>query len=246
MFKSQAKYIRSLAQQKNRKEHNAYIAEGEKLAREWLESSAAVKMIAGLDSWINAHKSLTDRHPHAEIITVSASELEGISTLKTPNEVLLVVEMPEKNTPLPENEWCIALDTVQDPGNLGTIIRIADWFGIRHVICSPGCADAFSPKVIQSAMGGHLRVQVHITDLPDFVLSTDMPVIAATLSGENVYQMPPFDAGVLLIGNESKGLAPGLVELATHTVMIPRRGGAESLNAAVSAGILCALLMPGL
>lgn len=194
---------------------------------------------------MQTNEALLRRHPEAEVITVTEDELAVVSSLKTPNQVLLVAEMPAQTGALPTDEWCLALDTIQDPGNLGTIIRIADWFGIGHVVCSPDCADAFNPKVIQAAMGGHLRVQVHKTDLLSFIAGVQAPVIAASLSGGNVYGMEPLPAAVLLIGNESRGLSQDLLQLATHRVMIPRRGGAESLNAAVSAGILCALLMPG-
>ncbi len=245
LSKSQAKYIRSLAEQKYRKENNVYPVEGDKLAKEWLSAQVTIRMIVGVEAWMQSNEALISRHPEAQTITVSRDELETLSSLTTPNQVLLVAELPKQTGTLPADEWCLALDTIQDPGNLGTIIRIADWFGIDHVVCSPDCADAFNPKVVQAAMGGHLRVQIHKADLPAFIAGVSMPVIAASLSGDNVYHMDPLPAGVLLIGNESKGLSPGLVQLATHNVMIPRRGGAESLNAAVSAGILCALLMPG-
>ena len=244
LSKSQAKYIRSLAEQKYRKENNAYSVEGDKLAKEWLSSQTNIHMVVGLETWIRSNEALLCRHPEAGVVAVKPYELAAVSSLKAPNQVLLVAEMPAPPDALPDNEWCLALDTIQDPGNLGTIIRIADWFGMDHVVCSPDCADAFNPKVIQAAMGGHLRVQVHKADLPSLIAEVKMPVVAASLSGDNVYGMEALAAAVLLIGNESRGLSPDLMQLATHRVMIPRKGGAESLNAAVSAGILCALLMP--
>lgn len=231
-----------MALQKNRQEHRVYLAEGDKLVREWLQNDAPVQHIVCLAEWIEANKALISRHPEAELTVVEAYELEAISTLKTPNQALVVAPFPTPS-PLPANEWCLALETVQDPGNLGTIIRIADWFGIKHVVCSEDCADAFSPKVVQSGMGGHLRVQLHKTDLRQFIASATIPVIAATLNGTDAYDAQRQDAAILMIGNESKGLSEGLISLATERITIPRRGGAESLNAAVSAGILCALLV---
>lgn len=244
LSKAQVKYIRSLALQKYRKEHNAYIAEGDKLCREWLSSSAALQYVVCLEAWAQQNQALIGRHPEAELLVAAPHELEAISQQQTPNQALIVAKLPHVPAVLPREEWCLALDTIQDPGNLGTIIRIADWFGIGHVVCSPDCADAFSPKVVQAAMGGHLRVQLHQADLLSFLDTVRMPVLAAALEGEDVYRVPRQEAAVLLIGNESKGLHPELLQRATGKVTIPRAGGAESLNAAVSAGILCALLLP--
>lgn len=239
--KSQIKYIRSLAQQKYRKEHKVYVAEGEKLVKEWLESDAPLEIIAGLHSWLDASHSLIARHPEAQVVALEPAHLEQISGLQTPNNALVIAKMPAQ-TPPPADEWCIALDTIQDPGNMGTILRVADWFGIGHVVCSPDCVDVFNPKVVQSAMGAHLRVQVHICPLDDFFRRATIPVLAATLGGTNVYDIRPPEKAILVIGNESKGISPELAALAQEKITIPRLGGAESLNAGVSAGILCALL----
>jgi TrmH family RNA methyltransferase len=239
--KSQIKYIRSLAQQKYRKEHKVYVAEGEKLVKEWLEAGARLQMIAGLRTWLDAHRQLIARHPGAEVVELDEAHLAQVSSLQTPNNALVVAHMPEQLPP-PEDKWCIALDTIQDPGNMGTILRIADWFGIGHVVCSPDCVDVFNSKVVQSAMGAHLRVQVHVAPLDAFFHKVKIPILAATLGGTNVYGVKPPDAAVLVIGNESKGISPELAAMANERITIPRLGGAESLNAGVSAGILCALL----
>lgn len=244
LSKAQNKYIRSLSLQKYRKEHNVYVVEGDKICREWLASEALVQMIVGTEEWIEANKSLIHKHSNASIHTVSEVELATISQLQTPNKVLLIVGHTPQYPELDIKEWCIALDDLQDPGNLGTIIRIADWFGIRHVVCSRDCVEAYNPKVIQAAMGGHLRVTVHSADLQDFLRNTDIPVLAATLDGENVYSAKKLKAGILVIGNESRGISEDVLKLATHKITIPKKGGAESLNAGVSAGILCALLLP--
>ncbi len=242
LSKAQNKYIRSLSQQKYRKEHNVFIAEGDKIAAEWLESSNKLQMIVCLQEWAAEHEVLITRHPEAELIVVDPNVLESVSTLQTPNKVLLVVHMPVFDMPVLNAEWGIALDGIQDPGNLGTIMRIADWYGINHIFCSPECVDMYNPKVVQSSMGAHLRVKVHYTDLLGYLSQINMPVLAAALEGENVYSLPKYPAAVLVIGNESKGISGRIMNIATTKVTIPRTGGAESLNAAVSTGILCALL----
>lgn len=238
---AQSKYIRSLSLQKYRKQYKVFIAEGDKIAREWLSSDQQINMIVATEDWLAENTALLQAHQEAEVATVTTEELQKVSTLQTPNKVLLVVPYPDAQRAEPAG-WCIALNQVQDPGNLGTIIRIADWFGIDSVICSPDCVDFYNPKVVQSAMGGHLRVKLMVKKLPEFMQQTSLPVYAATLGGTNVYDVGRQAEGVLLIGNESKGLPDELVELCDNTVTIPRSGGAESLNAGVSAGILIALL----
>ena len=244
LSKAQNKYIRSLTQQKFRNEYKVFIAEGEKIALEWLKSNNHIQMVIATEEWAKQNKTVISKHKEAELHIVNYTELEALSGLQTPNEVLLVVPMPAAKTVPVINEWCLALDDIQDPGNMGTIIRIADWFGIGHIICSPACVDVYNPKVVQSAMGGHLRVGIYEADIAAFLDATPLPKIAATLNGENVYAMARLKAGVLIIGNESKGVSARVAALATQKVTIPRRGGAESLNAGVSAGILCALLLP--
>jgi TrmH family RNA methyltransferase len=244
LSKAQNKYIRSLTQQKFRNEYNAFIAEGSKIAHEWLSSDAPVKMIIATEDWAALNHALIAAHPEAQLFIVKEHELAGISTLQTPNQVLLVVPKPVPNKIPTANEWYFALDNIQDPGNMGTIIRIADWFGVRHIVCSPGCVDIYNPKVVQSAMGGHLRVNIYETELAPFLSANLLPKFAAVLDGENVYNTPRHTAGILIIGNESKGISEAVAAFATKKITIPRKGGAESLNAGVSTGILCALLLP--
>jgi TrmH family RNA methyltransferase len=141
-----------------------------------------------------------------------------------------------------ETGWIIALDTIQDPGNMGTILRIADWFGINTIICSPQCVDIYNHKVIQSGMGAHLRVAVEYKELDTFFKTNQLPVYAALLNGENLFQVKSKQAGIILIGNESKGIAPELLPFANYPITIPRIGGAESLNAGVATGIIAAYL----
>lgn len=244
LSKAQNKYIRSLTQQKFRREHNAFIAEGDKIVREWLASGVQVQMIVGLQEWMERNQRLITRHPEASVHIVKDHELQALSALQTSNGALLVIPIPKQDALLPKKEWCLALDDIQDPGNMGTIIRIADWFGIKHIVCSPECVDIYNPKVVQSAMGGHLRVHIHKAELTSFLKNAQIPILAATLDGTNLHDAQRMDAAILVIGNESKGISPAVEALATHRITIPGRGGAESLNAAVSAGILCALLVP--
>jgi TrmH family RNA methyltransferase len=241
--KAQNKYIRSLLQQKYRKEHGLFLAEGDKIAQEWLASKNAIQTIVALQPWVTEHATLIARHAEAVVYVVEQHELESVSAMQAPNQVLLVVRQPAEPASLPTQQWCLALDDIQDPGNMGTIIRIADWFGIQHIVCSPGCVDVYNPKVVQAAMGSHLRVQLHQADLPSFIKVAAMPVLAATLHGDSVYQLPKQDYGILILGNEGRGISDAVMALATQKITIPGKGGAESLNVAVSAGILCALLV---
>jgi TrmH family RNA methyltransferase len=244
LSKAQNKYIRSLSQQKYRKENNVFIAEGDKIAREWLASDEMVQMIVALKDWTDTHKELIHKHSEASLHIVDEDELKEISLLQTPNQVLLVVRHMPQYPEVEKKGWCLALDDIQDPGNMGTIIRVADWFGVEEIICSPNCVDAYNPKVIQAAMGSHLRVHIHVADLYETLKYTKLPVFAAALDGTSVYQAKKLKKGILVIGNESKGISEKVMDLATEKITIPRIGGAESLNAGVSTGILCALLLP--
>ncbi len=244
LTKAQNKYIRSLTQQKFRNESKVFIAEGEKICLEWLHSAWNIAMIVATDEWAKEQHAVISKHTESELIIVKDSELKALSALHTPNKVILVVRLPEKKPITFEQEWYLALDDLQDPGNMGTIIRIADWFGIRSVICSPGCVDAFNPKVVQSAMGGHLRVNVYEADLVSVLTASGLQVYAATLNGTSIYDIPRQQSGILVIGNESRGVSEAVAACATRHVTIPGKGGAESLNAGVSAGILCAMLLP--
>ncbi|PQJ08716.1 RNA methyltransferase [Flavipsychrobacter stenotrophus] len=243
LSKTQSKYIRSLTHQKFRNEHKVFIAEGTKIAEEWLRSDARIQKIVATQLWVDGSLHLIALHPEAELHIADEAELLTVSSLSTPNQVLLVVYKKDVPELKEMEEWCLALDNIQDPGNMGTIIRIADWFGINHIVCGEGCVDVYNPKVVQSSMGGHLRVNLYETDLEAFLSNSKIPVIAATLDGQNIYTTAKPTAGILVIGNESKGVSAKVLAQATHKVMIPRLGGAESLNAGVSAGIICALLL---
>lgn len=239
LSKTQSKYIRSLAIQKFREEHGCFVAEGEKIVGEWLVSTQKIQLIAATQSWFAANSSLTKQHAEAQLLEVSEEELKQISQLRTPNKVLIVAQFPDSEG-LPDGGPCLVLDGIRDPGNMGTLLRIADWYGIPDLVCSTDTVDAFNPKVVQAAMGAQLRVRIHYTDLRPFLDLHAASVRAALLGGEDYRKAELCRNCILVIGNESCGIRPGTLPESAKGVMIPRLGGAESLNAAVSAGILCA------
>jgi TrmH family RNA methyltransferase len=234
LHKNELKYIQSLCQKRQRQEERRFLAEGNKLVGEMLDSAYPVYRIYATAEW-------AERHPGHTAITnvVTEGELERISQLQTPNEVLAIAEqrLPSGKPDL-SKDITLVLDGIQDPGNLGTIIRIADWFGISQIIASEDTVEWFNPKVIQSTMGSFLRVQGWYQSLPEVLEQASVPVYGALLSGDDMYALPPLRSGMLVIGNESKGIRPDVLPFISHAVTIPRMGGAESLNAAVATGIL--------
>jgi len=235
--KSKIKYIQSLGQKKFRDESGLFIAEGPKIVKELIETCPAqIKEVFALEDWLTAHHSLLTGI-RTEAIT--AGELEKISQLKTPNNVLAVLSQFTDEAITLRGQLSLGLCGIQDPGNLGTIIRIADWFGIRQVICSPDSADRYNPKVIQSTMGSIARVNVFYTELAVLLREhPGFPVFATVLNGASLQEAGKPAEGIILIGNESKGIPPELLALANNNITIPRKGGAESLNAAVATGII--------
>jgi TrmH family RNA methyltransferase len=243
LSKSKIKYIQSLGQKKHRDEERLFIAEGPKIVEELLAAGAgAISQVFALPSWISEHGTKYD----AGLLTeVSEDELAKISHLHTPNQVLAVIRQYPATVISPLNaSVALALDTIQDPGNLGTIIRIADWFGIPQIICSHECVDRYNPKVVQSTMGSIARVQVHYTELAGWLAQqTDTKIYAAALAGQDITQMNKLSEGIIIIGNESKGISPAVMEQVNVRITIPQKGRAESLNAAVAAGIIVSHLV---
>lgn len=240
--KSKIKYIQSLGQKKHRDEERLFIAEGPKLVAELLrDNPGLVSQVYALPSWIEAHRNLTNT---AAVTEVTDDELAKISQLQTANQVLAIFrQFPADPVPLLKGQVVLALDTIQDPGNLGTIIRIADWFGIAHIICSPECADQYNPKVVQSTMGSIGRVRLHYTNLPQWLEEQkELRVYAASLEGQDISRMNKLEEGIIVIGNESKGISAAVMEKVNVRITILRKGKAESLNAAVAAGIIASHL----
>ena len=220
-----------------------FIAEGPKLVLELLLSVPGnIVEIFAVKEWIEAHQTQLKAFTCTEI---SEQELEKISQLATPNLVIAVLTNLDKTAPAQvKGQVVLALDGIQDPGNLGTIIRIADWFGVTQIVCSEDSADVYNPKVVQSTMGSIARVRISYTDLQQWLKEQkDTAIYATVLQGEDITRMKKISSGILLIGNESKGISPEILKLANATINIPRKGGAESLNAAVATGIVLSHLI---
>jgi len=229
--KNELKLITSLHQKKYRNKHQLFIAEGTKGVLELLESKLQpYKIFRTRDIEGLAEDQAAD---------ISAAEMKKLSCLKTPSEVLAVFYMPESKSTKSEG-LILALDNVRDPGNLGTIIRLCDWFGVTQLICSVTTVDCFNPKVVQATMGSLARVQIHYLDLENYLSTTDKPIYGAIMEGENVYQSKlPKDA-ILVMGNESNGIDASILQKVTNNISIPRFGSqqTESLNVATATAIL--------
>lgn len=242
---SQLKYFKSLHLQKNRQNYHNFIVEGTKMAGEVLANGGwAVEAIVALPAWLDANAAKL-QHLDAEILQASPGELERISLLQSPNQVFMVVKKPDwvfDSASLSQG-LTLYLDDIRDPGNLGTILRIADWFGVKWVLCSPDSVEVFSPKVVQASMGAFLRVKsVEIGFEQLLTDAIQVPVVGTVLDGEPVFQANLPNPAIIAIGNESKGLSPKIQSTLSNRISIPkgRGGGAESLNAAVATGIVCA------
>ncbi len=234
LTKNEIKDIQSLYHKKQRETEGLFIAEGPKIALELINSNFKIKKLYATPHWLNENDiKLT---PFAEITTI---ELSRISQLQTPNEVVVIAwQQTPKEEPVFSNQLTLLLDGIQDPGNMGTIIRIADWFGLSQIICSHDCADIYNPKVVQSTMGSIVRVKCWYKNLNEWDLPAEIPTYGAMLKGQNVFKIESVSEGILVIGNESKGIRESLYKKITNPVTIPKYGGAESLNAAVAAGII--------
>ena len=251
LSKNEIKFVQALHQKKFRQIYEKFIVEGEKIARETLlQRLFQVRGLYAVHSWLEENRDLYAHLPAESIHQVSAGELERISALQTPNHVLLVVDKQNLNSEetFQITQKALYLDDIQDPGNLGAILRIADWFGINHVVFSPGTVEFYNPKVIQSSMGAFLRVRVKTATLQALCKANPgIRVMGATLYGENTFKTKLPDQGVLVIGNESMGISEDTLQLIDKKLTIPKPegGGAESLNAAVAAGILVAVWVNG-
>lgn len=243
LSKNRIKYIHSLELKKNRDAEGVFLAEGPKLVGELLDSFPCI-FLAATPGW-------KERNPQAqaeEIVEVTEEELARSSLQRTPQQVLALFRKRDETAGKDEitRSLCLALDGVQDPGNLGTIIRLADWFGIRHIFCSPDTADAYSPKAVQATMGSLARVHLHTIDLPTLIrnLPQGTPVYGTFLDGENLYRKELTENGLLIMGNEGRGIREEVRQLVNQRLYIPaypqERGGTESLNVGVATAIVCA------
>ena len=249
LSKNQIKRLTSLQLKKHRELYGEFVAEGEKSVAELLGSSLVIKELYALDSWLKDNP-YTPARPEMKIQEISAAELDRISTLKTPNKVVAVAAIPKAPVQSAEmfSDLILALDNIRDPGNLGTIIRTADWFGIRHIVCSPGCVDAYNPKVVQSSMGSITRTHLHYIELSEFIQSVPagIPTYGCLLEGRNIETIPLRTPAIIIIGNESNGISGNLLPLISEKLRIPSfsadagiYGHAESLNASLANAIVC-------
>jgi TrmH family RNA methyltransferase len=238
LVKQKVKYIHTLGQKKFRQQDKVFIAEGPKLLKEILETQPAmINEIFALKEWVDENKKIPGT---VSVTEISQAELEKISQLTTPNKVLAVVKQfePAKKI-MAKGKITLALDGIQDPGNLGTIIRIADWFGVEQIVCSKDSADIYNPKVVQATMGSIARVNFFYTDLEEWLSKQkDLRIYATMLEGQDITGMKKINEGIIVFGNESKGISDEILQLANVRITIPKKGKAESLNAAVAAGIV--------
>ena len=243
LSKNDIKNIKSLEHKKFRTEKGLFIAEGHKTVLE-VTGKFSCTLLAATQDWLDCHRNI----PAERIESVTTDELKRASLLQSPQDVLAVFRIPKseiKMSDTAQNNLVLALDDVQDPGNLGTIIRLADWFGIKDVFCSKGTADIYNPKAVQATMGALARVRVHYTDLKQSIkeLPESVPVYGTFLDGEIIYDTKLSANGVIIMGNEGNGITPEIKQSVTHKLYIPNwpKGAptSESLNVAIATAIVC-------
>lgn len=233
--KNQIKFTKQLELKKHRQREGLFVAEGPKVIGDLLAAGFEPRQIYATPEWLPRHPL-----PSGCLQTVTGDELRKISFLQHPQQVLAVFTIPSPTTTPCPSRLILALDGVQDPGNLGTIIRIADWFGIGQIVCSPDTADAWNPKVVQATMGSIARVNVDYVDLKEYLSHINLPVCGTVLDGNNIYAQELPREAVIVMGNEGNGISPAVRHLVTHRLFIPRfQEGAESLNVAIATAIVC-------
>ncbi len=232
LSKQQQKYIQSLHNKKYRKQFGSFLVEGKKSIEELLMSDYELEMLV-----LAKEITFELENPKYPIFRCAAADLIKISSFQANNYGLAVVKC--KESPLPNNnEWHLVLDGIKDPGNLGTIIRLADWYGIKHVVCSEDCVDVYNPKTIASTMGSFLRINTAYTSLKNYLSNKECLIVGAILDGQNVHQFNFPNEGIMVIGSESHGISEEIMPFISKKISIPAFGKAESLNAAMATGIL--------
>ncbi|GAB2634583.1 RNA methyltransferase [Belliella aquatica] len=239
LSKNTLKFIKSLQQKKFRKQEHAFFVEGSKNVTELLDSDFEITHILYTQKF-------ADEHPNAlrgfkgESFLVTQNVLQSAGSFQSNDAALAVAKIVENQPPIiSKNELTLVLDDVRDPGNLGTIIRIADWYGIKNIVCSNESADFYNPKVLNSSMGSFTRVSVSYTDVYNYLLQVNLPIYGAFLDGKNIHQSKFSPSGVIVMGNESNGISDQIGSLVTDRITIPRFGDAESLNVAIATAIIC-------
>ncbi len=231
LSKNHLKLITSLRQKKYRQKHKMFVVEGVKVVKEFLNSSFELYQLFSTD---------VDFESVDSVIQISEVELKKASHLVNPNKVLAIFKIPEEK-PIHSSGLILGLDAINDPGNLGTIIRLCDWFGVHQIVCSKDTVDCYNSKVVQASMGSLTRVDLNYIELDDFLQETELLVFIADMDGDNVYKSDLPNEGILVMGNEANGISDAIRALATHVVSIPRFGNVqqtESLNVATATAIL--------
>lgn len=244
LSKAKVKYIHSLELKKYRNEQNAFVAEGNKLVADMMHAFEC-ELILARPSWMATQGDI----PAKELLEAEDEDIRKASFLKNPQDVLAVFKRPSWSLDEadPSSSLVLALDGIQDPGNLGTIIRLADWFGIEHIVCSLDTADVFSPKTVQATMGALAHVKVHYTDLGAYLKTQaerQVPLFGTFLDGDNMYTKDLSASGIIVMGNEGNGIRPEIEQLIDRKLYIPsfppERETSESLNVAIATAVICA------
>lgn len=230
LTKSDIKRINSLKRKSKRKENGLFVVEGVKIVRELLASEFNVIQIFALKDEVENFPNATE---------VSPKDLDRITHLSSPNKVLALVEIPQKSRGVEHTKTILVIDGVNDPGNLGTIIRTADWFGINQIVCSENSVDCYNSKVIMSTMGSIFRTNITYTHLPTFLKESQLPIYGALLEGKSIHETKFSNPAIIVMGSESHGISQDLLQFISHPVTIPGAGNTESLNLGVSTGIFC-------
>jgi len=245
LSKNKLKIIQSLNHKKGREKENCFLAEGDKIVTEALKSNFHVDYLIATSKFIDSHSLLCP--PSGNIIEVTKKEIQTASLLQSPQNAMAVIHLPKRlfSVSSLNNQFSLALDSIQDPGNLGTIIRIADWFGIHHILCSEDTVDCFSPKVIQASMGAIFRVKVHFTDMESAmkkIKELKIPAFGTFLDGDNIFKELLPSTGILVMGNEGNGISEKISHYIDKRLTIPSFGksGTESLNVGTATAICCA------
>jgi TrmH family RNA methyltransferase len=235
--KNQAKLIKSLDEKKNRVELGLFLVEGEKSVSELLDSDFEIELLLTTTTFFEKYgEKIREKSKSYEI--VNQFELEKVGTFETNDSAIAIVKQKINNEPTISSGIILALDEIKDPGNLGTIIRIADWYGIKNIVASKNTVDFYNPKVITATKGSFTRVNIFYTDLNEFLSKTELPILGAFLDGENIHETKFPSNGILIMGNESNGIKKDIEKLVTKKITIPSYGKAESLNVAIATAII--------
>ncbi len=237
--KSQINLLKSLQHKKFRREQGSFLVEGYKSISEFVNSPYEIEAVYHTPAFSPKVLKLSQK---INLCEISVTEVEKISSLKTPQEIIARLKIPQWPVLKYEHlkgKFSLVLDSLQDPGNLGTIIRIADWFGIENIICSDDTVDAYNPKVVQACMGSLARVKVHYIELADFLAGVKLPVFGALLNGDDIYVTDFGHEGLVIMGNEGNGISSEIQKSVNKAVTIPRIGQAESLNVAIATALFC-------